>query len=245
MLLVAAIAALLAGPLLVSLGALGPGARAFMDGFVFVTVAGLFLFGVLPEAGYLAGPVAWACGIAGFLLPAALESGFVRAARQAHRAILILGVVGLLLHQLVDGIALMEGGSPAGGHAHDGDPGDDLALAVVVHNLPVGIAVWFLLAPAFGVRLALAVFAVMVGATVAGFFAGPGVLAALEAPAVAGFQALLAGSILHVVLHGASPVHHHAPGLAHAHDHGAGTTAPRWVERLGVLTGLGLLAAWL
>jgi hypothetical protein len=247
MLLIAAIAALLAGPLLVSLGALGPRPRAFIDGFVFVTVAGLFLFGVLPEAGHMAGPVVWLCGAAGFVLPVALESGFVRAARQAHRAILILGVVGLLVHQLLDGVALVEGGSPADGHAHAGGHGDDLALAVVLHNLPVGIAVWFLLAPAFGARVALAVFAVMVGGTVAGFFAGPDLLAALEAPAVAAFQALLAGSILHVVLHGAAAGHHNAPGLAqvHRHDDGVAVPAPRWVERLGMLAGLGLLAGWL
>jgi zinc transporter ZupT len=118
---------------------------------------------------------------------------------------------------------------------------------VVLHNLPVGIAVWFLLAPAFGARLALAVFAVMVGGTVTGFVAGPEMLAVLEAPAVAGFQALLAGSILHVVLHGAAAGHRHGPGLAHVHQHdeATGAGAPRWVERLGMLAGLGLLAAWL
>lgn len=247
MLLIAAIAALLAGPLLLSLGALGPGPRAFVDGFVFVTVAGLFLFGVLPEAGELTGPVVWLCGAAGFLLPVALESGFVRAARQAHRAILVLGVVGLLIHQLLDGIALVEGGLHAGDHGHGGDHGDDLALAVVLHNLPVGVAVWFLLEPALGARLAVAVFTFMIGGTVAGFFAGPDMLASLEAPAVAGFQALLAGSILHVVLHGAATGHRNAPGLAqvHMHQDRAAVPAPRWVERLGMLAGLGLLAGWL
>jgi hypothetical protein len=245
MLLFAAIAALLAGPLIVSLGAVGLRASAFIDGFVFITVAGLFLFGVLPEASRVAGPVAWACAAAGFVLPVVLESGFVRAARQAHRAILALGVAGLVLHQLLDGVALVSGDASAA-HGHAGH-GDDLALAVVVHNLPVGVAVWFLLAPNFGVWRTLAVFAVLAGGTVAGFLMGPGMLVTLEAPGVAAAQALLAGSILHVVLHGMSTPHRHLPGLGHGHSTTApaGASPPRWAERLGVLAGLGLLSAWL
>jgi hypothetical protein len=245
MLLVAAIAALLAGPLIVSLGAIGLRAGAFIDGFVFITIAGLFLFGVLPEASRVAGPAAWVWAAAGFVVPVLLESGFVQAARRAHRAhraILALGVAALVLHQLLDGVALVSGGEPAASHDHD--HADDLALAVIFHNLPVGVAVWFLLAPNFGVRLTLVVFAVLAGGTAAGFLVGPGLLALLEAPGVAAAQALLAGSILHVVLHGMSTQHQHQ------HQHGPATVAtagapPRWAERLGVLAGLGLLSAWL
>jgi zinc transporter ZupT len=250
MLLVAAIAALLAGPLIVSLGAIGLRASAFIDGFVFITVAGLFLFGVLPEASRVAGPAAWAWAAAGFVVPVLLESGFVQAARRAHRAILALGVAALVLHQLLDGVALVSGGEPAGSHAHDHGPADDLALAVIFHNLPVGVAVWFLLAPNFGVRLTLVVFAVLAGGTAAGFLVGPGLLALLEAPGVAAAQALLAGSILHVVLHGMSTQHQHQHQHGPGPGHGPATVAtagapPRWAERLGVLAGLGLLSAWL
>lgn len=50
MLLLAAIVALLSGPLLFELGRLGSRTTAFLDGFAFITIAGLFLFGILPEA---------------------------------------------------------------------------------------------------------------------------------------------------------------------------------------------------
>jgi hypothetical protein len=274
LLLVAAIAALFAGPLVMSLGLAGQRARAFVDGFVFVTVAGLFLLGVIPEARAQVGPLALVLAAGGFLLPALLEHGFVRAVRRAHGAILLLGVLGLLVHQVLDGVALLgdalgdalgDPGPLAGpdgpdhgpdhghdhGHDHDdghadapaGGPGDGLALAVVLHNLPVGIAVWFLLLPVFGWRVALGVFALLAGGTVAGYFAGPTLLGLLAAPAVAAVQAFLAGSILHVVLHGvAMPQGLAAPAGGHAHAHAG--AAPRFAERLGALAGLGLLAAW-
>lgn len=280
LLLVAAVAALFAGPLVMSLGLAGQRARAFVDGFVFVTVAGLFLLGVIPESRAQVGPLALVLAAAGFLLPALLEHGFVRAVRRAHGAILLLGVLGLLVHQLLDGVALLgdalgepgplSGPGPgADGHEHDhahdhghdhghdeapaGRSGDGLALAVVLHNLPVGIAVWFLLLPVFGWRVALGVFALLAGGTVAGYFAGPALLGLLAAPAVAAVQAFLAGSILHVVLHGVAMPQDLAPpagdpaqihGDTHGHGHAHAAAAPRFAERLGALAGLGLLAAW-
>jgi hypothetical protein len=90
------------------------------------------------------------------------------------------------------------------------------------------------------------VFALLAGGTVAGYFAGPALLALLAAPAVAAFQAFLAGSILHVVLHGVAmphgPTPTPAPSVAAPHAHGV--AGPRFAERLGALAGLGLLAAW-
>ena len=50
MFLFVAILALLSGPLLFEFGRLGNRTRAFLDGFAFITIAGLFLFGILPEA---------------------------------------------------------------------------------------------------------------------------------------------------------------------------------------------------
>jgi zinc transporter ZupT len=269
LLLAAAVAALFAGPLVMSLRLAGQRARAFVDGFVFVTVAGLFLLGVIPESLAQVGPLALVLAAGGFLLPALLEHGFVRAVRRAHGAILLLGVLGLLVHQVLDGVALLgdalgapealagPGAGPGDhdhGHDHDHDHepaagrGDGLALAVVLHNLPVGIAVGFLLLPVFGWRVALGVFALLAAGTVAGYFAGPALLAWLAGPAMAAFQAFLAGSILHVVLHGVAMPHGLTPPAgadgAHAHADAHTASGPRFAERLGALAWLGLLAAW-
>jgi len=228
--LLAAIAALLLGPLLLQLARVGPRVAAFLDGFTFISITGLFCFSVFPTALASGGPAAWIFAVVGLAFPVGAERLFRHTAARAHLAILGLGVAGLAAHAVLDGIALMGAGLPELDHGH---AGEDLAVAVVLHNLPKGLALWYLLQPAFGTRVAALAIAALVAATGAGFLAGPAVLAALGGPAVAWFQAFVVGSILHVVMHG--PAHH---GTAQAR-------IPRWAERLGLICGLLLLYIYL
>lgn len=268
MLLLAGLAALLVGPLLYQL--LRPGSRpmSFVDAFTFITIIGLFVFAILPGAIAAAGWPAWAFAALGLLFPLGVERVFHRAMGRAHLAIVLLAVAGLGLHAVVDGLVLL--GGEAGGHAHGGHghghahgngdaAGFDLALAVILHNIPKGLAVWYLMRPAFGLARSAAVFALLLGATAGGYFAGEHLLHALDAPALAWFQAFVAGSILHVVLHGAG-YHQHSgehPGeqghQRHAHGQAGTATAPlhapprveRWPERLGLVSGMVLLYFYL
>jgi zinc transporter ZupT len=244
MLLLAAIAALLSGPLLFELGRLGSRTTAFLDGFAFITIAGLFLFGILPEAMATGGPAAWVFAALGLGFPLVVERLFHDAAHREHRAFLMLGALGLLSHCMLDGLILMSAdsaGHGAGGHeAHS--PGQEQGLAVVLHNMPKGIALWFLLAPAFGRRAAGAVLLLLIGGTVLGYLIGDSALTLLTGPGVAWFQAFVAGSIFHVVLHGVASHEHRAPALARD---GATSSPPRWPERLGLLGGLVFLFAYL
>ncbi len=233
-LLIAAVLALLAGPALFELGRLGRRTRHFLEGFVLVTVGGLFLFGILPAVIPAGGAATLAFTAAGFALPLIAETMFHRLAHRAHRVLLALGVVGLALHCVLDGIILLQGEVAAGAlHDHSGEGHPESALAIILHDVPKGIGLWFLVAPTFGRRAALGVLLALVTATVAGYLGGGRLLAVMDSAAAAWFQAFVAGTVLHVLLHG-----------IHAHDHaGPDSTGPvaRWPERLGVLGGLLLL----
>ena len=72
---------------------------------------------------------------------------------------------------------------------------------MVLHRVPVGLTIWLLLRPGRGALVAPGTLGLVAGATVIGFLAGDGLLAGVSHRALAGFQALVAGTLLHVVLH--------------------------------------------
>ena len=190
-LLLASIAALGLGPLAYRLARRTGTLLAVLDGFVFVAIGGLVILSVLPEAMAQGG---WP--IAGFVLigfagPTVAENLFHRAAKGTHVATLILGLLGLCLHALLDGVTL--GGSGAQGNAQ-------LTAAVVLHRFPVGLAIWWLLRPHFGTGLAGLALSVVAAATGLGYSLGPAFMTSLTGPSIAWFQAFVAGSLLHVVL---------------------------------------------
>jgi uncharacterized membrane protein YraQ (UPF0718 family) len=196
-LLVTSLLALVVGPLLFRLADRAHWALLALDGFITATVAGLVLVHIVPESVSLAGPWALVLAVAGFLGPGLLEHHLHRAARTTHVATLVLACVGLLAHEFFDGVAL---GMSGPGHAHH-DEGSLLAIAVVLHRLPVAVTVWWLLRSSIGPRLAAVTLAGLGLATVAGF-AFAGAVAPLMEDAWVGFlQCLVGGSLLHVVIH--------------------------------------------
>ncbi len=228
-LLLASIAALVIGPLAYRFAHRSGTTLTILDGFVFVAISGLVILSVLPEAIVHGGWVAIVFIVAGFVGPTVAEHLFHRAAKGTHVAALILGLVGLCLHALVDGAALGDGlALQAGGQ---------LPTAVVLHRLPVGLAIWWLLRPHFGAAVAGLALAAVAGATAAGYAVGPalGTGAGLTVGSVAWFQAFVGGSLLHVVFF--------RPHLdAHTHGKTATTAASRRSEGVGALIALALLA---
>jgi zinc transporter ZupT len=108
---------------------------------------------------------------------------------------LLLAFGAVILHALADGMALSSG---AHGHAHEAVSG--LALAVVIHRVPEGAALWYVLSPA-GRRAAMAGIGLDAVFSVAGFALGDAALPVLGSTGVALAQAFLAGVLLHVLLH--------------------------------------------
>lgn len=229
--LLTSLVALVIGPVLLQFGRLGPQTSAFLGGFTFISIAGLLGFSILPESIAAGGWIAWPFILLGLVFPALLESQLHRFASQAHAVILVLGIVGLAIHSLVDGVALAlpDAGEAGHGHGHEGD----LALAVILHRFPVGLAVWFLLNGGSGRRPALLALAAMMLATLVGFLAGSSWSTLLATPALAWFQAFVAGSILHVIIY--------EPG----HHHGGRELVAKWPDRFGLLCGLALLYLYL
>ncbi len=203
LLLILSLAALALGPLLYVLGTKRDGVREGLDGFVFVSIAGLVIFHVIPEVMEVAGM--WALGFAalGLFGPLVFERYIKKLASEAHALALILGMLGTILHGLIDGMALS---SSTGFGA--------LGLAVLVHRLPVGLAVWWLLKPRNGLKPALTVLIGIGVATIVGFSLAEGSADRVHSFGAMCFQALVAGSLLHVVFHLSHGTHHAKGGWA-------------------------------
>lgn len=137
-------------------------------------------------------------------------------------------------------------------HGHATESAALLAAAVILHRLPMGIAVWWLTAPILGRRGAISLLAILAGATVIGFGLAERVFAALSLPGVALFEATIAGMLLHVVMgheHAHSDEHdhqHHTHQHPHQHSHQHDNQPPQedrpWISAMGALAG-GLLVA--
>ncbi len=193
--LVASVLILGLGPALYRLARQRPAWLSALDGFLLVAICGLVLLDVLPETLEQSGWLAILFVLAGFLGPSLVEHWFHRLAGPAHRVAILLALLSLVLHALVDGAALVaSSGEPAHGLR-------SLPLAVVLHRIPVGLAIWWLLRPREGTRAALAVLGLIALSTAAGFFFVDTVLAGTSGSALGLFQALVAGSLMHVVVH--------------------------------------------
>ena len=227
-LLLISILALAVGPVLHQLARLADSMLAALDGFVFVAIGGLVLLHIIPESIILGGWLAVLGALAGLLAPSLVEHRLHGLARQAHMAALLLALIGIALHAFMDGLALVAPGSKTELHEHH-----MLPLAVILHRLPVGLTIWFLLRPLYGVRTALAALGLIALATAAGFVFGGVVAKSIESQARGIFQALVAGSLFHVVVHRSYP----------AVERSTRTDGGRFQAGLGALGGLGLLWA--
>ncbi len=229
--------ALLLGPLIFARGRQRPGVRQFLDGFILVTVAGIVCVFIIPDAIAAGGRLALVFLLVGLAFPIAIERVFHRLEHQAHVFIVILAAIGLVVHALIDGIALLpELGAATGGPKAgwlQSMPDNELAISVILHRIPIGMAIWWSVRPSFGTPAAVATFVLLIGATAAAYFLGAAVIEVAEARSLGYFQAFVAGSLVHVVAFGVS--HEHTePAI------GAGAYSG-WGFRAGVVFGMFML----
>jgi hypothetical protein len=211
--LLLSIVALIAGPLVFAAASRRPAAREGLEGFILITLAGIVCLHIAPEAWRVAGIASLATGLLGLAFPALLEGMFRKALSRAHLVVLAVAAAGIVVHAVLDGIALLplvtvsdaEQGSRA------------LAIGVIIHRLPVGMAIWWVLRPQFGTAVAVTTFLVVIVTTVFGYLLG-GELLASTAWTLSLFQAFVAGSLVHVALFGVSHDHDHD----HEHPDGPG-----------------------
>ena len=196
MTLILSIAALLLGPVIYSAGRKNPLARRILNGIVVLTIAAIIGFDVIPEALKHGGSLAIIVILLGLAFPLILERLFRKATDTAHLFIVALAALGLLIHAVIDGIALLP------------ESGTFLAHAIVLHRLPVGMAIWWAVRPNFGKAAAVIVFTLIGLATAAGYFVGDSIVEMTDARTLAMLQAFVSGSLIHVV----------AFGVKHKHD---------------------------
>lgn len=220
--------ALAAGPALAASLAKTPRAHEFLDGLVLVALFGLVAVHILPHTVSIAGGAALLTAAFGFLLPYGLERLSHRGtAHVTHRFLVPLVVASFGVHGFIDGAALVE-------HAAEAAPAHLIALAIVLHRFPDGLAIWSVVRPSRGPRVAALVLAALGVLTMIGFAAGGSVLEGAAGRWVALLQSFVAGSVLHVIVHGPQDVHAHDgehfqdprdhvddhDHHPHAHDHG-------------------------
>ena len=214
LLLVLSIVALAAGPLLATVASRRPWTIDLADGFVVVAVGGLVVIHVIPSSVEIGGPWALAAALAGLVTPLVLER-FERGATTRGRSALVSSIVllGVIVHAALDGAAMTELGNASAARA--------LAVSVVVHRVPVGLAIWWLVRPARGLVPAIVLLLIEGGGGILGFFFGGHLLSGPLAPHLSLFQAALAGALLHVLAHHApSPATPHGANSHHEHVHG-------------------------
>jgi len=171
-----------------------PGTVRLVDRFMYVVVPALVLWQVLPHAWAEHGALAVVALAAGVSTPALIERASHAAAPHADSVALLAGLSGLALHASLEGAALAPEES-------------DIALAVILHRVPVGLVIWWMLEPRYGfVGGALGIGAI-VAATVLGYAVGSTVIAA--GGGVELYQAFVGGSLVHVVFHQSRHDHSH------------------------------------
>ena len=184
--------ALLVGPAIYR-GARARSAVAAVDAFALVGVAGLVFVHVLPQSFGLAGWPVVPVALVGAFGPGLLCGTRLFSGRESRRVALPLALLAIAVHALLDGVAMSSGD----GHGHGSD---ELALAVVLHRIPVGLGIWWLVRPLYGLRTAALLLGGIAVFSVAGFAFGEAILETAPQAAIALIQALLAGSLLHVIL---------------------------------------------
>lgn len=189
----ASIAALIVGPLLVQRARQSDRIRDAADGFALVSVCGITLLIILPNALLVGGLSTLPFVAFGLVLPALLHRiGTRTLALTADRA-LILGVG---IHAAIECAAL----TVADEH---------LSFAVAAHRVPVGLAVFMLSTKA---STGWSYIGFLVFASLVGFAGGQELISMLTDTQNAWLEGFVAGSLLHVV-------QGHSLGTSHAHNH--------------------------
>ena len=199
--LVVALVALALGPVVYVLCRPIRWAFTALDGFVLTAVGALVLLHVLPSALATGGLGAVLFLLLGLALPLILHR-LERINGRSQVWVIAIGLTGLAAHSAADGAGLVAAEAA-------------LSWAIVLHRIPAGLFVWWLVRPAFGVRAAAAVLIGIAAATISGF----ALAASLDFEAGAGlamFEAFIGGALLHVLAAHHPELHGDAE---HAHSH--------------------------
>ncbi len=193
--------ALVAGPLLLGLARRRLTLEQGLGALTLVAITGLLLGHVVPDSVATAG---WPAGVAaalGLAIPIVFDHALHASEHRRTRQLFhLFALAGLAVHALLDGAAI------AMGHGEAEHEARMLAIAVLLHRLPVGLAIWWIVRPLRGPLAAAGVLAIEGGATIVGALAAGSLLANASASSLAILQAFMAGVLLHVIVHHRPPL---------------------------------------
>ena len=198
--LIAALAAPIVGAALYGVLHDRPSAVRFVDGCVFIAVPALVALEVIPHAWEERSVWLLVAVAAGVLVPTALERVSHVLERHTDRLALLVGLSGLFLHASLEGAAMAPGA---------GSIGAPFATAVVLHRIPVGFIIWWLIRPRYGVTLAATGVGLLVLCTFVGYGVGTELFGGGHDPSLELYQAFVSGSLIHVVFHQGRHDHTH------------------------------------
>lgn len=196
--------ALAAGPALVWLLRSHLWSTVALDSFCLVTISGFALLHLLPESAEQAGWLVLPLALLGFVLPSIAERTLHHGHPGMRKTVVWLAVFGIAAHATLDGLFLKAGGEAHRGHSHEGTH-ELTAWAVILHRIPEGLGIWWIVPRTLGIRAAIGITLTSVAATLFGYYLGGQVLTDDSQNALAMLQSLLVGSLLHVVLHAHIP----------------------------------------
>lgn len=205
--LILSIVALGLGPLLFWAFAKSRLLRSSLEGFLFVTIAGVVVVHIIPEVFGSLGLAVVIFILAGVAFALIVDRVTTAQDGPQHGWIVLVGALGLISHAMMDGIALIPtvgvdiaqlGKQNGAGRSifH----GNHLALGVILHRIPVGMALWWAIRPRLGPGAAILALTAMAGATAFGYLLGEPALRMMHAPGVGYFQGFVAGTLLHVII---------------------------------------------
>lgn len=133
---------------------------------------------------------------AGFLIPIGAEHLSHTIAPKTEALSVIAGFLGLGLHALLEGAGLNT---------------DSLTITapLTAHRFAVGLMIWWILYPRYGLPIAITGIAGLLTTTLSGFFLADALPHGFTGSDY--FQAFVAGSLLHVIFHERHHAHDHSP----------------------------------
>lgn len=176
-----------------------------LDSFCLITISGFALLHLLPESAEQAGWLVLPMALLGFVLPSVAERTLHHGHPGMRRTVIVLAILGIAAHATLDGLFLEAGGRAHDQHGHSGNTHELTAWAVILHRIPEGLGIWWIVPRTLGVLPAILITLASVAATLFGYFLGDSMLTADSQNALAMLQSLLVGSLLHVVLHAHIP----------------------------------------
>lgn len=195
-----------------------------LEAFVLITICGVVIFTLIPDAIAHGGLLAMPFAFIALGLPWLAERIMDRHGHGTHRILMVVAASALVLHGISDGVVLRL--------SETSDDGWWIGAGLIVHRFGAAMGLWLLLSQVMGLGGRLATLLALGGATLIGYL---GVSTGPTGATFGLWQALAAGSLMHILLHPLS--HHHESEQVPSH-------ASLLPQRFGTALGFALIIAY-